>query len=362
MKIAPIIRAIEMHNISFPDKPVKYILVHTGQHYDYEMSQVFFKDLEIPEPNIHLGVGSGTHAQQTGKVMIEFEKVLSNEKPDLVVVVGDVNSTLGAAVTAVKLHIPVAHIEAGLRSYDKRMPEEINRVLTDMISDYLFVPTRDAVEKLKKEGIPENRIYFVGNVMADSLLQHKAKAEKSSILNRLRLTKKSYGVITLHRPANVDDRENLVKVLKMLKEVSSVIPIVFPVHPRTRKNIEKFSLQKLIPENDRLQLIEPLGYLDFIKLMMYSRFVITDSGGVQEETTILNVPCLTLLESAVWEITITEGTNILVGTDPDRAIAEVRSILSRPCEISQKKSNLELWDGNAAIKIIDKIINNIKIK
>lgn len=354
IKIAPVISAIEKYNTSARGKSIEFLLVHTGQHYDYEMSQVFFKDLDIPQPDIHLEVGSGTHAQQTGKVMVEFEKILLRENPDLVVVVGDVNSTLGAAVSSVKLYIPVAHIEAGLRSYDKAMPEEINRVLTDVISDYLFVPTRDAVENLRREGIPRDKIYFVGNVMADSLLHHKANAEKSAILTRLSLEKESYGLITLHRPSNVDDRESLAKVLKMLKQVSSLIPLVFPVHPRTRKNIEIFNLGEFMPENSRLRLIEPQGYLDFINLMMNSRFVITDSGGVQEETTMLNIPCLTWLETTVWDITISAGTNVLVGTDSEKAIAEVRKILNG----SEKKSaQLELWDGNAARRIVEQLVN-----
>ncbi len=355
IKIAPIIQAVEKHNISSPNNPAKSVLVHTGQHYDYEMSQVFFKDLDIPQPDIHLEVGSGTHAQQTGKVMVEFEKILLREKPDLVVVVGDVNSTLGTAVSSVKLHIPVAHVEAGLRSYDKTMPEEINRVLTDVISDYLFVPTRDAVENLRKEGISQDKIYFVGNVMADSLLHHRAKAEKSAILTRLGLAKKSYGLITLHRPSNVDDRESLVKVLKMLKQASALIPLVFPAHPRTRKNIDRFNLGEFMPENNRLILIEPQGYLDFINLMMNSRFVITDSGGVQEETTIMNIPCLTWRENTEWGITLSAGTNVLVGTDSSKAIAEVRRILNG---IEKKSAQLELWDGNAAMRIIEALVNN----
>ena len=355
IKIAPIIGAIEKYNASARVKSIELLLVHTGQHYDYEMSQVFFKDLDIPQPDIHLEVGSGTHAQQTGKVMVEFEKILLREKPDLVVVVGDVNSTLGAAVSSVKLHTPVAHVESGLRSYDKTMPEEINRVLTDVISDYLFVPTRDAVENLRREGIPQDKIYFVGNVMADSLLHHRAKAKKSAILTRLGLAKKSYGLITLHRPSNVDDRESLVKVLNMLKQASALIPLVFPAHPRTRKNIDRFNLGEFMPKNNRLILIEPQGYLDFINLMMNSRFVITDSGGVQEETTILNIPCLTWRENTEWGITLSAGTNVLAGTDSEKAIAEVRRILNG---IEKKSAQLELWDGDAAMRIVEALVNN----
>lgn len=352
IKIAPIIRAIEKHNSSFPDRTLESILVHTGQHYDYEMSQVFFRDLEIPRPDIHLEAGSGTHARQTGKVMVEFEKVVLKEKPDLVVVVGDVNSTLGAAVSSVKVHIPVAHVEAGLRSYDRTMPEEINRVLTDLISEYLFAPTRDAIENLRKEGIPQERIYFVGNVMADSLLHHKNLAGKSAILRHLALEKGEYGVITLHRPSNVDNRDSLIRVMDLLKQASALIPVVFPAHPRTRKNIEKFNLEGLLPGESRLRLIEPLGYLDFVNLMMNARFVITDSGGVQEETTILNVPCLTWRENTEWTVTLTAGTNVLVGTDVDRAIDEIKSIFHGR---SKKASQLELWDGMAAGRIVERI-------
>lgn len=359
IKIAPLIQSIKEYNASSRGKPIDSILVHTGQHYDYQMSQVFFKDLDIPEPDIHLEVGSGTHAQQTGKVMVEFEKVLLKEKPDLAVVVGDVNSTLGAAVSAVKLHIPVAHVEAGLRSYDKTMPEEINRVLTDVISGYLFVPTSDAAENLRKEGVPEEKIYFVGNVMADSLLLHKAKAEKSDILTRLGLPNKSYGVITLHRPSNVDDRESLIKVLRMLKQVSALIPLVFPTHPRTRKNIERFSLHGLVPENDRLRLIEPLGYLDFINLMMNSRFVITDSGGVQEETSILNIPCITWRDRTEWIITLSEETNMLAGNNPAKVVREVKRILKPPVKKERKRPDLELWDGKASWRIIETLAASI---
>lgn len=360
IKIAPLIQAIKKYNISASGKSIESILVHTGQHYDYQMSQVFFKDLDIPQPDIHLEIGSGTHAQQTGKVMVEFEKVLLKEKPDLVVVVGDVNSTLGAAVSSVKLHIPLAHVEAGLRSYDREMPEEINRVLTDVISDYLFVPTQDAVDNLRKEGIQREKIYLVGNVMADSLLRHQEKAEKSTILNRLGQERKSYGAITLHRPSNVDDRESLSRVLKMLKQVSSLIPLVFPAHPRTRKNIERFNLQELVPENNRLRLIEPLGYLDFINLIMNSRFVITDSGGVQEETTILNIPCITWRETTEWGITITAGTNVLVGMDSGKAVAEVSKILKGQPHTGKIATHIELWDGDAAMRIVEALTRNYK--
>lgn len=356
IKVAPLIQAIKKHNSASSGQIIDYILVHTGQHYDYEMSQVFFKDLDIPQPDIHLEIGSGTHAQQTGKVMLEFEKVILKEKPDLVVVVGDVNSTLGATVSSVKLHIPVAHVEAGLRSFDKKMPEEINRILTDVISDYLFVPTHDAVDNLKREGVAPEKIYLVGNVMADSLLDHREKAENSTILKVLGLDKNGYGVITLHRPSNVDDRESLSRVLKMLKEISHIIPLVFPAHPRTWKNIERFKLEKSVPGEDRLRFIEPLGYLDFINLMMNSRLILTDSGGIQEETTVLGIPCLTWRENTEWGITLSQGTNVLVGTDTDRAMAEVRRILQGRRDGAQARNSIDLWDGYAAARIIDVLL------
>ncbi len=294
MKIAPIVRAIVKHNASFSADSIEPVLVHTGQHYDYEMSQVFFENLELPEPDFHLSVGSGTHAEQTGRIMIEFEKILLQEKPDIVVVVGDVNSTLAGALAAVKLHIPVAHVEAGLRSYDRSMPEEINRLLTDAISDYLFTPSPDADENLKKEGIAEEKIFLVGDVMVDSLLHNKEKAEHSQILSRLGLKEGNYALLTLHRPSNVDEKERLLNIIRALKEISQRLPIVFPAHPRTQKRLKEFNLLNQSPfTNHQLLLIEPLGYLDFLCLMMKARFVMTDSGGIQEETTVLNIPCLT---------------------------------------------------------------------
>lgn len=306
MKIAPLIRAIGKHNASSEINLIEPILVHTGQHYDHEMSQVFFQDLELPQPDIYLGVRSGTHAEQTGKVMIEFEQVFFKEKPDLVIVVGDVNSTLAAALAAVKLHIPVAHVEAGLRSYDRTIPEEINRLLTDAISDYLFTPSPDANENLKREGIADEKIFLVGNIMVDSLLYNIGKAEESQILTRLGLDKGSYAVLTLHRPSNVDKKENLLRIIQAAQEISQRIPIVFPVHPRTRKGIELFEFMRFI-KDEHIRLTEPLGYLDFLKLETNARLVITDSGGIQEETTVVNIPCLTLRDTTERPITISQG-------------------------------------------------------
>jgi UDP-N-acetylglucosamine 2-epimerase (non-hydrolysing) len=356
MKIAPLIRAIDKYNHASPyiEKVFHYILVHTGQHYDYEMSQVFFKDLEIPQPDIHLGVGAGTHAEQTAKVMIEFEKVLYAERPDLVVVVGDVNSTLAAALAAVKLHIPVAHVEAGIRSYDKTMPEEINRLLTDHVSDYLFTTSLYDDENLKIEGIPEERIFRVGNCMVDSLLSYRPAAQKSDILSRLDLTAGNYILLTFHRPSNVDNREHLVQLLSTINRIARKIPVVFPVHPRTRKNIGDYNINNLVRDKNII-IIDPAGYVDFLCLEMNAKLVITDSGGIQVETTILNVPCLTVLDSPVWTITHEVGTNILVGNDGNRIIAEAEKIIEGG---AKKGSCPELWDGKTSERIVTVLSNH----
>jgi UDP-N-acetylglucosamine 2-epimerase (non-hydrolysing) len=348
VKIAPLMRAIDKHNASSPGNAIQPVLVHTGQHYDYEMSQVFFQDLELPKPDIYLGVGSGTHAEQTGRVMIEFEQVLFAEKPDLVVVVGDVNSTLAAALAAVKLCIPVAHVEAGLRSHDRTMPEEINRLLTDAVSDYLFTPSPDADENLKKEGIPEEKISLVGNVMVDSLLYSKKKAQRSKILSLLRLREQNYALLTLHRPENVDRRGSIMQILEALEGISRRIPIAFPVHPRTKKNIQNFGLGELL-EGKPIHLVEPLGYLDFLNLEMNAKLVLTDSGGVQEETTVLNVPCLTLRSTTERWITVTQGTNILVGNDAQKILGQALAILD-----GRRKEGVcpRLWDGRAGERIV----------
>lgn len=356
MKIAPLMRAIDKHNASSVGNIIQPVLVHTGQHYDYEMSQVFFQDLELPKPDIYLGIGSGTHAEQTGRVMIEFEKVLFAEKPDLVIVVGDVNSTLAAALAAVKLCIPVAHVEAGLRSYDRTMPEEINRLLTDAISDYLFTPSPDADENLKKEGIPQQKIFLVGDVMVDSLLYNKATACDSQILSRLNLAEKSYALLTLHRPSNVDEKESLLKIIKALNEIAQKIPIVFPAHPRTQKRLKEFDLLNHLPiANYQLLITQPLGYLDFLNLEMNAKFVLTDSGGIQEETTVLNIPCLTLRNTTERPITLTQGTNVLVENDTRRIIEEAFSILDGR---SKKGSCPQLWDGKTAERIVRILIKD----
>lgn len=348
MKIAPLLRAMQ----KFDEEHARFyepILVHTGQHYDYEMSQIFFEDLELPQPDMHLGVGSGTHAEQTGKVMIEFEKVLLKERPDLVIVVGDVNSTLAVALAAVKLRVSVAHVEAGIRSYDRAKPEEINRLLTDHISDYLFTTSKYDDDNLKREGISSDKIFCVGNTMVDSLLFNKQIAEKSNILSQLDLNKQGYALLTLHRPSNVDDKQSLTRIMTALRQVARRIPVVFPAHPRTQKNIAGFGLGKFF-QDETIRLIQPLGYLDFLNLEMNSRFVITDSGGIQAETTVLDVPCLTVLDSPVWLITHEQGTNTLVGSNSQKLTQEALKILDGK---TQKSKCPELWDGRAAERIVE---------
>jgi UDP-N-acetylglucosamine 2-epimerase (non-hydrolysing) len=343
MKIAPLMKEMRKHS------EIQPILVHTGQHYDAKMSKQFFPDLHIPPPDINLEVGSASHAVQTAKIMMAFEDVLTKERPDLVVVVGDVNSTIGCALTSVKLHIPVAHVEAGLRSFDRRMPEEINRILTDAISEYLFVTERSAEKNLLGEGIPREKIYFVGNVMIDTLLANRKKAEQSNILERLQLEAQGYALLTLHRPSNVDNRETLAGILDAIDNIQAKIPIIFPIHPRTQKCIKELEFTTRIAAMKRLQLIEPLGYLDFLKLVAESRLVLTDSGGIQEETTILQVPCITLRETTERPITIQQGTNSIAGTVPDAIIRATSNVLHGNFRSGRMP---ELWDGKAAERII----------
>lgn len=365
MKIAPLLRAIAKHNEvnklnklnKLNEHPITPILVHTGQHYDYEMSQIFFEELKLPQPDVHLGIGSGTHAEQTGKTMIEIEKVLLREKPDLVIVVGDVNSTLAGALAAVKLHIPVAHVEAGLRSYDQTMPEEINRLLTDHISDYLFTTSKYDDGNLKKEGIPDKKIYRVGNIMADSLLDSREIARKSDILLRLGLLTAhqspitEYALLTLHRPSNVDEKASLSRIMDTITQIAHKVLVVFPAHPRTQKRLKEFGiLSGTLVTNHRLLITEPLGYLSFLNLEMNATMVITDSGGMQVETTILGIPCLSMLDHPVWPITHEQGTNILVGSDCQKLKDEASKVLSGK---GKKGSIPELWDGRTAERILD---------
>lgn len=344
MKIAPIVHR-------FRTRPeVRHVLVHTGQHYDQNMSKVFFEDLEIPAPDIHLGVGSGSHAQQTAKVMMQFEEILQREAPDLVLVVGDVNSTLAATLVATKMGIAVAHVEAGLRSFDRTMPEEINRLVTDAIADLLLTPSRDGDENLLREGVDPSRIRFVGNVMIDTLLKFLPRARATQAWAAHGLEKGGYALVTLHRPSNVDDRETLAGLLQLMERIATRLPVLFPIHPRTRKMIEEFGLQ---PQSERIRLVDPVGYLDFVALQDGARLVLTDSGGIQEETTVLGVPCLTLRNNTERPVTVSEGTNRVVGQDPEVIWAAVQDVLDRP----QAKPRVpEYWDGQAAERVVRAVL------
>ena len=349
MKIAPLME--EMGNCS----DLSPVLVHTGQHYDEVMSHLFFVALGIPKPDINLEVGSGTHAKQTAAIMERFESVVLSEKPDLVLVVGDVNSTIACALTSVKLGVPVAHVEAGLRSFDRTMPEEVNRVLTDAISDYLFTTEASAKQNLLQEGVAEGKIHFVGNVMIDTLLKHKQKADASDILGKMELKEKGYGLVTLHRPSNVDCPDLLDGILTALYRIAEEIPLLFPCHPRTIEKVTRFSQRwkarhsSQTKHSGRLKVIDPVGYIDFLKLMSEAKVVLTDSGGIQEETTILGVPCLTLRENTERPVTVSEGTNVIVGTNPERIVEETMKVLTG-CAVKGKIP--EYWDGKAAARIV----------
>jgi UDP-N-acetylglucosamine 2-epimerase (non-hydrolysing) len=344
MKVAPIVAAMKARPSEFLP-----LVVHTGQHYDAAMSDAFFSDLQLPSPDIHLGVGSGSHAAQTAAVMERFEPVVLNEKPDWVLVVGDVNSTIACALVCVKLGIKVAHVEAGLRSRDRTMPEEINRLLTDQIADLLFTPSQDADDNLLAEGIPRERIRFVGNIMIDSLFTNLERAQKSTVKSNLGLLDREYAVLTLHRPANVDNRETFERILNALEQVCRSLPVVFPIHPRTRKTVAELGLLDRVTAIENLRLIDPLGYLDFLSLYSTAKLVLTDSGGIQEETTALGVPCLTLRENTERPITVEMGTNIIVGTDPVRLVSEVEAIIAGHFKEARQPP---LWDGHTAERIL----------
>jgi UDP-N-acetylglucosamine 2-epimerase (non-hydrolysing) len=344
MKIAPLWS--EMNRLPSDFEP---IILHTGQHYDYEMSKVFFEDLDLPEPHYFLGVGSGTHAEQTGKIMMEFERVIHDERPDLVVVFGDVNSTLACSVTAKKLSIPVAHVEAGLRSFDMMMPEEINRKVTDTLSDFLFTPSPNGDENLIREGVDPHKIYFVGNIMIDSLITLLKKIDtihQDDILRKYDLQKENYALVTLHRPSNVDKKDNLGRIIALLNNLSRTIPVIFPMHPRTKKNLEGFGIH--IALNNDFSILNPLRYREFVTLEKNAKFLLTDSGGIQEETTFLNIPCLTLRTNTERPVTITEGTNELVSFE--NVEEKGRLILSG----NWKRGKIpERWDGQSAKRIAD---------
>ena len=351
MKIAPIVREMRRRDTDFQP-----LIVHTGQHYDAAMSDSFFVDLGIPQPDFHLEVGSHSHAVQTARIMMSFEPVVLAEKPDWVLVVGDVNSTIACALVCAKLGVKIAHVEAGLRSRDRTMPEEINRILTDAISDLLLTTSQDADENLKHEGVAEDKIKFVGNVMIDSLFYSLKLAENSRVWEDLKLTGKNYAVLTLHRPSNVDEPQIFGGLLDALCSISEKIPIIFPAHPRTRANIERFGYAEKIASS-QIKLIEPLGYLDFMRLYSGSKLVLTDSGGLQEETTALSIPCLTLRENTERPITISHGTNILVGTNPERIKHSAFEILNQDF-VSSVKRIPPLWDGEAAERICAALIDN----
>ncbi len=350
MKVAPIYAEMKRRGSDFAP-----MIVHTGQHYDAAMSDSFFDDLGMPKPDVHLGVGCGTHPVQTAKIMTAFEPVVLREKPDWVLVVGDVNSTIACALVCAKLGVKVAHVEAGLRSRDRTMPEEINRILTDSISDLLFTTSRDADENLAKEGIPPERIRFVGNVMIDSLMDHLKIAENSKVREGLDLDAKDYAVLTLHRPSNADDKATLSGVLDALITVAEKLHVVFPVHPRTRAKIDEFGFADAIADSN-IRLIDPLGYLDFMRLYSGARLVLTDSGGLQEETTVLGIPCLTLRHSTERPITIEMGTNAIVGTDPEKIKQAAFAVLNNESSVANAKIP-PLWDGKTAGRICDELLS-----
>jgi UDP-N-acetylglucosamine 2-epimerase (non-hydrolysing) len=361
MKTAAVMAAAQRWNEQNGSPRFAQVLVHTGQHYDEKMSRVFFADLGLPRPDYDLEVGSGSHAEQTARVMLALEPVVLRESPDLVVTVGDVNSTLAAALVAAKLNLPIAHVEAGLRSHDRTMPEELNRLLTDQLSDLLFTTSRDADANLALEGISAERIHFVGNTMIDSLEAHLPQALASPILDHLGLTPGQYAVVTLHRPSNVDDEASLQRLVTVLDLIGRRLPVVFPVHARTRGRLEAFGLHERLGDaspgvaQDRVLLTGPVGYLEFLCLMAKARLVLTDSGGIQEETTVLGVPCLTLRKNTERPVTLTEGTNTLVDPEKSEAIIAAVEALLAVDPAKGKTRQPELWDGMAGQRIVEAI-------
>ena len=363
MKVAPLHRAIK-NLAGWTSK-----IVHTGQHFDAKMSDIFFTQLELPKPDFFLGIGGGSHTEVTAKIMLAFEKIVESEKPDLIIVVGDVTSTLACTLVAIKMGIPLAHVEAGLRSGDRTMPEEINRILTDSVANYLFVTEQSGLDHLKREGVPDEKVFFTGNVMIDSLVRYQEKAKSSSILEELglqpsdtenrrevsRLYETDYIVMTMHRPANVDTETGLKAILELIELSTAKTKVVFPIHPRTRSNMAKFGLEDALTQNKNLILTEPLGYLEFIQLMTHSKAILTDSGGIQEETTYLGIPCLTFRDSTERPITVTLGTNqLLAELNPKITFAALEEILAG----HHKKGQIPpLWDGHAAERIAENLFN-----
>ena len=364
MKLAAIVRAVEKFNTKNCVTLIDHIIVHTGQHYDARMSNAFFEDLGLPEPDINLGVGSGSHAAQTAEIMKKFEPVLLEQCPDALLVVGDVNSTIACALVASKIQYHknhkrnrpvIVHVEAGLRSFDRDMPEEINRILTDALSDLLFITEEVAIKHLQNEGICADKIHFTGNVMIDTLQQHLNKAAASTIKQQLDVPK-NYGLITLHRPSNVDRKETLQPLVDCLLAISERCPLVFPVHPRTHDSLRTLGLWQKLEDNKAITLTTPLGYIDFLNLVKDASIVITDSGGIQEETTVLGIPCVTLRKNTERPVTVTVGTNYLIGTDPVKIIETVKKILDgqgKPGSIPQ------YWDGQAGHRIIEIIVSSL---
>ncbi len=341
MKVAPIHRALSKKS------NIESVICHTGQHYDQKMSKVFFEDLEMPVPHIYLGIGGGSHAEQTGKVMMAFEKEVLELKPDLILVVGDVNSTLACSIVAKKLHIPVVHVEAGLRSFDREMPEEINRLVTDSISDMFFVTEDSGYQHLMEDGVDKSKVHFTGNVMIDSLVHFKEKAALSPVLADNNLTPQNYLLVTLHRPSNVDSLENLTLLSEILNAAAERIKVVFPIHPRTLNNLKKHNLSL---DSENIILLEPQGYLDFLQLMQNAKGLLTDSGGIQEETTFLNIPCLTLRENTERPVTIELGTNVLLPLDKNLIMENLDKIIDNNWKQGQIP---KMWDGKAAERMAD---------
>lgn len=382
MKVAAICEAIKEYNSQSNSQYIDHVLVHIGQHYDANLSDFFFNDIELPTPNLFLGVGSGSRSAEIAKVVERFESVLLTEKPNAVVVVGDVNSTVACALTTKHTYcsgvdrggfIPkLAHVEAGLRCFDRTMPEEVNRVVTDSISDYLFTTEESANINLAREGVATEKIHFVGNVTIDTLLRHRSKAKESSILNDLQLSEgaqaKQYAILTLHRPANVDDPQIFSRILQSFLDVSRHVPIIFPAHPRTLKQIHEADLGDYFVDHFmdgpepwdsrvRIRLVPPLGYIDFLQLMSHAKVVLTDSGAIQEETTILGVPCITLRENTERPVTLKHGTNVLVGTDPEKIIREFSRVLLKGAP--QPAPAPHFWDGNAAGRIVQVLAEEV---
>jgi UDP-N-acetylglucosamine 2-epimerase (non-hydrolysing) len=350
MKIAPLMSAYAQH------REIEPVLVHTGQHYDAAMSELFFRQLGIPEPDLNLEIGSASHAVQTAEIMKAFEPVVLERRPDAVLVVGDVNSTIACGLVAVKLGVALVHVEAGLRSRDRAMPEEINRVLTDSISDLLFCTEQSGVDNLLAEGVSPDKVFLVGNVMIDTLLRHREAAAGSGVLERLGIDSRGFAALTLHRPSNVDDPDTLGRILEALDVVQREMPVIFPVHPRTRKALDVPAVKTRLASMTGLRLIEPLGFIDFMKLMSDARLVLTDSGGIQEETTILGVPCLTLRENTERPVTVEVGSNRIVGTDTGRIVEAFREVMAAPKTPGRVPP---LWDGRAAERIVEILLRSL---